>query len=171
MNCDYLNFDRVFHVHRSDIFYVRKARHLEVVPLEGDIGVFQPVDPEAGVIVFADRRKRRFITQMRLQEVVRGGLPFVDLGGGRYVPAANIREICEAPAEAREQGTEIWLHGRPFAVCLMSEVPAKVMEARWESAMARLPDAPIPGGVSVRAPRIAQPLNARGARTRPSLAA
>ncbi len=67
MNCDYLNFDRVFHVHRSDIFYVRKARHLEVVPMEGDIGVFQPVDPEAGVIVFADRRKRRFITQMRLQ--------------------------------------------------------------------------------------------------------
>lgn len=171
MNCDYLNFDRVFYVHRSDIFYVRKARHLEVVPVEGDIGLFQPVDPDAGVIIFADQRKRRFITAMRLQELVRGTLPFVDLGGGRYVPAANIREICDAPDEARDQGTEVWLHGQPFAVCLMSEVPAKVMEARWESAMARLPDAPIPGGISVRAPRKAQSLDACGRGTGQALAA
>jgi hypothetical protein len=162
MNHDYLNFDRIFHVHRSDIHYIRKARHLEVVPVEGDIGLFEPVNPHAGVIIFADARKRRFITEMQLYDLVRGSLPFVDLGGGRYVPAANIREICEAPPEASEQGTEIWLHGRPYAVCLMSEVPTQVMEARWEAAMARLPDAPIPGGIGVRLPRDTQPLRVQG---------
>ncbi len=44
MNHDYLNFDRIFHVHRSDIYYIRNARHLEVVPVEGDIGLFEPVN-------------------------------------------------------------------------------------------------------------------------------
>jgi hypothetical protein len=168
---DYLTFDRVFHVHRSDIYYVRKARHLEVVPVEGDIGLFEPVNPQAGVIVFADRRKRRFITEMQVYDLVRGALPFVDLGGGRYVPAANIREICEAPSGSREQGTEIWLHGRPYAICLMSQVPKDVMEARWEAAMAKLPDAPIPGGIAVRLPRDPQSLRERGKRPSQKLAA
>jgi hypothetical protein len=171
MNHDYLNFDRIFHVHRSDITYIRKARHLEVVPVEGDISVFEPVDPHAAVIIFADARKRRFITEMTLHDLVRGSLPLVDLGGGRFVPAANIREICEAPANARERGTEIWLHGRPYAVCLMSEVPRTVMEQRWEAAMARLPDAPIPGGISVRLPRETQPLRVRGNAARHAVAA
>ncbi len=171
MNHDYLNFDRIFHVHRSDIYYIRNARHLEVVPVEGDIGLFEPVNPQAAVIIFADARKRRFITEMQVYDLVRGSLPFVDLGGGRYVPAANIREICEAPANAREQGTEIWLHGRPYAVCLMSEVPKTVMEQRWETAMARLPDAPIPGGISVRLPRETEPPRVRGNAARHKLAA
>ena len=162
MNQDYLNFDRVFHVHRSDISFIRKVRHLEVVPVEGDIGVFEPVDPNAAVIIFADARKRRFITEMTLHDLVRGSLPLVDLGGGRFVPAANIREICKAPPNAHEQGTEIWLHGRPYAVCLMSDVPKRVMEQRWEAAMARLPDAPIPGGISVRLPRETAVIEARG---------
>lgn len=168
---DYLNFDRIFYVHRRDIFYVRKARHVEVGPLDDNIEVFRPLSLDAGVVVFRDHRKRRFITEMRLDDLVSGGLPFVDLGAGRYVPAANIREIIEAPDGARHDGSEVWIEGQPYAVCLQSALPLRVLLARWETAMARLPDAPIPGGVSVRLPNARKQIVARGSRMPANLAA
>ena len=168
---DYLNFDQIFYVHRRDIFYVRKARHVEVGPMDDNIEVFCPTSLDSGVVVFRDHRKRRFITEMRLEDLVQGRLPFVDLGGDRYVPAANIRELCEAPEDCGYDGSEVWIEGQPYAVCLRSDVPLEELQARWEGAMARLPDAPIPGGVSVRLPRPRKQTQARGRQVRQAQAA
>jgi hypothetical protein len=131
----YLRLNKYLKVDRLDILYVRKVRSVEALSLDADGPIVTPVDPEAAVIVFADRKCPRIITPISFRAVL-SKMAFVDIGDNRYVPALNIDELCLSPKEYdAERFTEVWLQGQPWSQCMTSTLPKYQLEERLDKAM------------------------------------
>lgn len=138
---DYLNFDKVFFVHRLDIHYVRRVRVSEALGLDRDGPVMRAENPEAAIVVLRGRhgqRGRQLVTEMSFVELLDGKMGFVDIGGNRFVPAANIREIAQGEEiENDEPFTQVWLEGRPQGTLLVSKLSVEELEERRDAAWKR----------------------------------
>lgn len=137
---DYLNFDRIFYVHRLDILYVRRVRVTEALGIDRDGPLsYQPDNLDGAVVVLrgADGRiGKQLVTEVAFDELIKGRMGFVDIGGNRFVPVANIAEIVEGePIEEDEPYSSIWLDGRPGQRVLVSKLSVDELEERREAAM------------------------------------
>lgn len=139
---DYLNFDKIFFVHRRDIHYVRRVRILEALGLDRDGPMPEADDPGAAVIVLRGahgKAGRRLLTEAAFAELMQGKMGFVDIGGNRHVPLENIREITEGEViENDEPYTEVWLEGRGGALSLLvSKLSVEELMERRDAAWQR----------------------------------
>lgn len=138
---DYLNFDKVFFVHRLDIQYVRKVRGSEALGLDRDGPLMGLDNPEGAVIVMRGRsggKGRRLATEISFSALVNGKMGFVDIGGNRHVPVGNIREIVSGQEiENDVPYSEIWLEGRGHGGLLVSTLSVEELEERREAAWRR----------------------------------
>lgn len=137
---DYLNFDKIFFVHRLDILYVRRVRPSEALGMDRDGPCYGAEDPEAAIVVLrgrGGRPGRRLVTEVSFGELTSGKMPFVDIGGNRSVPLDNIREIAEGQEIENDDGySEIWLESRGHATLLVSKLGVEELEERCDAARA-----------------------------------
>jgi hypothetical protein len=136
---EYLNFDKVFYVHRLDILYVRRVRMSEALGIDRDGPLAsQPDNLDAAVIVLRGpkgRKGKQLVTDVPFEELIKGKMGFVDIGGNRHVPVCNIAEITEGEAiENDEPYSAIWLDGRPGQRLLVSKLSVDELEERREAA-------------------------------------
>jgi hypothetical protein len=136
---DYLNFDKVFYVHRLDILYVRRVRMSEALGIDRDGPLsYQPDNPDAAVVVLRGpkgRTGKQLVTEVSFDELIKGRMGFVDIGGNRHVPASNIVEITQGEVmENDEAYSSIWLDGRPGQRLLVSKLTVDELEERREAA-------------------------------------
>ena len=139
MIMDYLNFDKVFYVHRLDILYVRRVRMSEALGIDRDGPLsFQPDNLDAAVIVLRGpkgRMGKQLVTEVPFEQLMKGQMDFVDIGGNRFVPVSNIMEITEGEAMADEAPySAIWLDGRPGQRLVVSKLSVDELEERREAA-------------------------------------
>lgn len=138
---DYLNFDKIFFVHRLDIQYIRRVRVSESLGMDRDGPVAGADNPDAAVVVLRGRpgmKAKQLVTEMPFAELLDGKMGFVDIGGNRYVPAANIEQIAEGQEiENDEPYTEIWLEGRPHGSLMVSKLSIQELEERRDAVWRR----------------------------------
>lgn len=137
---DYLNFDKVFYVHRLDILYVRRVRMSEALGIDRDGPLsYEPDNPDAAVVVLRGPRGRKgkqLVTEVSFDELMKSGMGFVDIGGNRHVPVSNIAEITQGEAmENDEPYSSIWLDGRPGQRLLVSKLSVDELEERREAVL------------------------------------
>lgn len=137
---DYLNFDKIFYVHRLDILYVRRVRMTEALGIDRDGPLsYQPDNLDGAVVVLrgADGRiGKQLTTEVAFDELIKGRMGFVDIGGNRFVPVANIAEITEGePIEQDEPYSSVWLDGCPGQRLLVSKLSVDELEERREAAL------------------------------------
>jgi len=136
---DYLNFDKVFYVHRLDILYVRRVRMSEALGIDRDGALsYQPDNLDAAVVVLRGpkgRTGKQLVTEVSFDELMKGRMGFVDIGGNRHVPVSNIAEITQGEGmENEEPYSSIWLEGRPGQRLLVSKLSVDELEERREAA-------------------------------------